>query len=667
MLRGWAERLYLVGVKFGTVGARKADRVLEITTFREEVYAEEHRKPVVTFGRDLRTDLSRRDFTVNAMAIRLPEGEFVDPFGGVKDLAAKRLDTPLDPEVAFSDDPLRMLRAARFAAQLELVPAPRVVRAIEQMHGRLQIVSAERINDELSKLLLSDGPSRGLELVVTSGLAEEFMPELSALRLEQDPVHKHKDVLHHTLAVVEKCEADPDDPTLRLAALLHDVGKPKTREITPDGVSFHHHEIVGARMARERLQALRYPAQVVDDVARLVEMHLRFHGYTEWSDSAVRRYVRDAGPLLDKLNQLTRADCTTQNRFKAKKLEALQDDLEERIGAAGRGGEPPGAPAAARREAGDGAPRRRTRTDRGTRARASDGTPSRTRSDRRGRGLCPARRVVGRRANHPGRPIAPDVPATLDGLTRQEVAERVARGEVNDVPAVPSRTVREIVRANVLTRFNALLGSLLVVILIVGPIQDALFGFVLIANAGVGIFQELRAKRTLDRLAVLTSPHARIVREGRVREQPVNEVVLDDVLELQPGDQIVVDGEVLEAPALEVDESLLTGESEAVTKAAGDEVLSGSFVAAGSGRFRATRVGAEAYAAQLAEQGRRFTLTRSELRTGIDQILRIVTWLLVPTATLVLISQLRSSASVPAALRGAVAATVAMVPEGSCC
>ena len=256
------------------------------------------------------------------------------------------------------------------------------------------------------------------------------------------------------------------------------------------------------------------------------------------------------------------------------------------------------------------------------------------------------------------------MPATLDGLTRQEVAERVARGEVNDVPAVPSRTVREIVRANVLTRFNALLGSLLVVILIVGPIQDSLFGLVLIANAGVGIFQELRAKRTLDRLAVLTSPHARIVREGQVREQPVNEVVLDDVLELQPGDQVVVDGEVLEAAALEVDESLLTGESEAVTKAVGDEVLSGSFVAAGSGRFRATRVGAEAYAAQLAEQGRRFTLTRSELRTGIDQILRIVTWLLVPTATLLLISQLRSNASVRAALRGAVAGTVAMVPEG---
>jgi poly(A) polymerase len=328
VLRGWAERLYLVGVKFGTVGARRRDQVLEITTFREEVYAEEHRKPSVTFGRDLRTDLSRRDFTVNAMAVRLPEGDLVDPFGGVKDLAAKRLDTPLDPEIAFSDDPLRMLRVARFAAQLELDPTPRVVRAIEQMHDRLAIVSAERISDELSKLLVSDAPSRGLELVVETGVAEEFLPELSALQLEQDPVHKHKDVLHHTFAVVEKCEADL---TLRLAALLHDVGKPKTREITPDGVSFHHHEVVGARMARERLQALRYPSHLVDDVAKLVELHLRFHGYTEWSDSAVRRYVRDAGPLLDQLNQLTRADCTTQNRFKAKKLEALQDDLEERI------------------------------------------------------------------------------------------------------------------------------------------------------------------------------------------------------------------------------------------------------------------------------------------------------------------------------------------------
>ena len=328
VLRGWADRQYLVGLRFGTVGARKGDLVLEITTYREEVYAEEHRKPAVTFGKDLETDLSRRDFTVNAMAVRLPEGEFVDPFGGVKHLAARCLDTPLDPEVAFSDDPLRMLRAARFVAQLDLEPAPRVIEAIGRMRERMSIVSSERINDELSKLLVSPNVSKGLELIVQTGLSDEFLPELSRLGLEQDPVHKHKDVLHHTIAVVERCEPDL---TLRLAALVHDIGKPTTREITPEGVTFHHHEVVGARMARERLQALRYPTQAVDDVAHLVEMHLRFHGYSEWSDSAVRRYVRDAGPLLDKLNQLTRADCTTQNRFKAKKLEALQDDLEDRI------------------------------------------------------------------------------------------------------------------------------------------------------------------------------------------------------------------------------------------------------------------------------------------------------------------------------------------------
>jgi poly(A) polymerase len=328
VLRGWAERQYLVGVKYGTVGARKSDRVFEITTFREEVYAEEHRKPAVTFGRDVETDLSRRDFTVNAMAVRLPEGAFIDPFGGVRDLAAKRLDTPLDPEISFSDDPLRMLRAARFLSQLGLSPSARVTEAIGRMRERLRIVSAERISDELSKLLLGAEPAKGLALVVASGLGEEFLPEVPALKLEQDPVQRHKDVLRHTLAVVEKCESDL---VLRLAALLHDIGKPRTREIGPDGVSFHHHEVVGARMARERLQALRYPAHVVEDVAQLVEMHLRFHGYDEWSDSAVRRYVRDAGPLLDKLNQLTRADCTTQNPLKAKQLAALQDDLEDRI------------------------------------------------------------------------------------------------------------------------------------------------------------------------------------------------------------------------------------------------------------------------------------------------------------------------------------------------
>ena len=328
VLRGWADRQYLVGVRYGTVGARQGGLVFEITTFREEVYPEENRKPAVTFGEDVETDLSRRDFTINAMAIRLPEGEFVDPFGGVKDLAAKRLDTPLDPEVSFSDDPLRMVRAARFVSQLEVRPSPRVMDAISRMRGRMSIVSAERISDELAKLLLGARPSLGLELIVKTGLAEEFLPELPALKLEQDPIQKHKDVLHHTFAVIERCEPDL---VLRLAALLHDIGKPRTREITPEGVQFHHHEVVGARMARDRLHALRYPSAVTDDVVKLVEMHLRFHGYTEWSDSAVRRYVRDAGPLLDRLNELTRADCTTRNPQKAKQLVALQDDLEDRI------------------------------------------------------------------------------------------------------------------------------------------------------------------------------------------------------------------------------------------------------------------------------------------------------------------------------------------------
>ncbi len=328
ILRGWADRQYLVGVRFGTVGARKDGTLLEITTYREEVYHGHDRKPTVTFAKDLETDLARRDFTMNAMAVRLPERVFVDPHGGVRDLAAKRLETPLEPQVAFADDPLRMLRAARFAAQLDVEPTPRVLEAVREMRERLSIVSAERVADELSKLLVAPHAAAGLRIVVETGLAELFLPELPALALEQDPVHRHKDVLKHTFAVVERCEPDL---VLRLAALLHDVGKPATREITPEGVQFHHHEVVGARMARERLRALRYPSHVVDDVGRLVEMHLRFHGYSSWSDSAVRRYVRDAGPLLDRLNQLTRADCTTQNPQRAKQLAALQDDLEERI------------------------------------------------------------------------------------------------------------------------------------------------------------------------------------------------------------------------------------------------------------------------------------------------------------------------------------------------
>ena len=327
LLRGWADHRYMQGAPYGTVGASKEGRRFEITTFREEVYPHDQRKPRVTFGKDILIDLSRRDFTINTMAVRLPEGEFLDPHGGLKALAAKILDTPLDPEVAFSDDPLRMLRAARFVSTLGFTPAPRVVEAMSRMADRLDIVSPERIQDELNRLLLGEHVAKGLDLICETGLADRFLPELPALKLEQDPVHKHKDVLRHTFAVVERC--DPD-LVLRLAALLHDIGKPRTRRVTEEGVQFHHHEAEGARMAEERLRALRYSNDVIHDVRKLVEMHLRFHTYgMGWTDGAVRRYVRDAGPLLDRLNQLTRADCTTANKFRARQLEAAQDVLEQ--------------------------------------------------------------------------------------------------------------------------------------------------------------------------------------------------------------------------------------------------------------------------------------------------------------------------------------------------
>jgi poly(A) polymerase len=329
VVRRWSDRRYLQGIRFGTVGCRRDGLTFEITTFRSEAYPPDDRHPDVSFASDLETDLSRRDFTVNAMAVRLPEREFIDPFGGVRDLAAGRLDTPLDPVVSFGDDPLRMLRAARFASALRLTPTGRVIEAMAKMAERLDIVSAERIRDELSAMLVSERPAVGLGLIVETGLADRFLPELPALQLEQDPVHRHKDVFRHTLAVVERCEPDL---VLRLAALLHDIGKPATRAFSSEGVQFHHHEVVGARVADARLRALRYPNDVVHDAVRLVEMHLRFHTYRMgWNDAAIRRYVRDAGPLLDRLNQLVRADCTTQNPAKARALAALQDELEVRI------------------------------------------------------------------------------------------------------------------------------------------------------------------------------------------------------------------------------------------------------------------------------------------------------------------------------------------------
>ncbi|MET0920635.1 MAG: CCA tRNA nucleotidyltransferase, partial [Acidimicrobiia bacterium] len=329
LVRQWADHVWLQGQRFGTIGCERGGVKIEITTFRAEVYRPESRKPEVVYSDDITTDLSRRDFTVNAMALRLPDPVLVDPYGGAVDLAARRLRTPLAPEESFLDDPLRMLRAARFVAQFSLTPDPELLAAIEQHRGRLEIVSAERIRDELSKLLLVDDPSAGLWMLAETHLADEFLPELNNMRLEQDPIHTHKDVLAHTIAVVHNTRPEL---LVRLAALFHDVGKPKTRSFERGAVSFHHHEVVGARMTEERLRALKYPNDVIADVTQLVYLHLRIHTYAMgWTDKAVRRYVRDAGHLLDELNHLQRCDCTTRNRNRARALAKRMDELETRI------------------------------------------------------------------------------------------------------------------------------------------------------------------------------------------------------------------------------------------------------------------------------------------------------------------------------------------------
>ena len=341
ILKGWTDATWDTGIAYGTVAGKKGDVTAEITTFRKDSYSEKSRKPEVEYGDSLEGDLRRRDFTVNAMALEIGEKEntFVDPFGGLKDIVAKKIRTPISAEELFSEDPLRMMRAARFAAQLGFEVDGEVISAIKAMKERLTIISAERIRDEFVKTLMSADPRRGLILMVESGLCEFFLPELPMLRLEIDEHHRHKDVYEHSLIVLEQAiemEERLGGPnlTIRLAALLHDIGKPKTRAlIEGGGVSFHHHEVVGSKMTKKRLKELRFDRETIDDVSTLVALHLRFHGYGsgEWTDSAVRRYVRDAGDLLVHLHVLTRADCTTRNVRKAQALAATYDQLESRI------------------------------------------------------------------------------------------------------------------------------------------------------------------------------------------------------------------------------------------------------------------------------------------------------------------------------------------------
>lgn len=341
ILHGWAEHVWDTGIAFGTVAGKLGETTVEVTTYRSDVYEKDSRKPDVSFGENIEGDLSRRDFRVNSMALELTGATplFIDPFDGLSDLTKKILQTPGRPEDSFSDDPLRMLRAARFASQLDFEIAPNVLAAMEEMAPRLSIISAERIRDELSKILMSQNPRLGITLLVDTDLADIVLPEIPKLRLEVDEHHHHKDVYEHSITVLEQAIEHEDrlggpNLVIRLAALLHDIGKPKTRNlIEGGGVSFHHHEVVGARLAKKRLQELRFDGHTVEAVETLIALHLRFHGYGdgEWSDSAVRRYVRDAGDLLTHLHVLTRADCTTRNKAKAARLAATYESLEARI------------------------------------------------------------------------------------------------------------------------------------------------------------------------------------------------------------------------------------------------------------------------------------------------------------------------------------------------
>ena len=331
LLGGWAEQLYSVGERFGTIAALREGVRFEITTFRAEVYAVDSRRPSVTFGDSIENDLERRDFTVNAMALRIGRGDprLVDPFGGTGDIVTRRLRTPIGPDVSFSDDPLRMLRLFRFVAELGFSPEPEEFAAVVRMKERLDIVSPERVRDELSKLVVADGAASALSLMIESGLADRFIPEIPALAMTVDPDHRHKDVLAHSLAVMSKTDADL---VLRLAALFHDVGKPATRRFEGARVTFHHHEAVGARMTRARLRRLRFPKSTIDAVSELVFLHMRVHTFKMgWTDSAVRRYVRDAGDLLPRLNQLARCDVTTRNDRRARRIHRQIDELEARI------------------------------------------------------------------------------------------------------------------------------------------------------------------------------------------------------------------------------------------------------------------------------------------------------------------------------------------------